>query len=160
MLMLISFLFAVIMILMYGISFLLDGGIRRVIMLVERQSIFFEDSRLKHRVVFERGTFMKCIYCSGIADTREHTPSKVFLAKSLPATLGMLPACKQCNNGFSINEVKVYLTIQLTKKICDNHDFNDKTKRLIEKFPVVAKEIEESIIKYEKYRLKKNILKT
>lgn len=52
--------------------------------LIEFNSNFLGDDDLRHRVVFERGSLMNCIYCSLEATTREHVPSKVFLSKPLP----------------------------------------------------------------------------
>jgi hypothetical protein len=57
------------------------------------------------RVVFRRGSDMQCVYCGEAADTREHCPSKVFLAKPYPSDLPVVPACEKCNNGFSADEL-------------------------------------------------------
>lgn len=70
----------------------------------------------------------------------------------------MLPACKKCNNNFSIDEVKVYLMIQLAKLIFDGISLNDKTKRLIEKYPVIAEELKENYLNVINMSLKKNLL--
>lgn len=48
----------------------------------------------------ERG----CIYCGKPAATREHIPSKAFLVEPYPEDLVTLPACFECNNGFSKDE--------------------------------------------------------
>lgn len=45
-----------------------------------------------------------CIYCGGHEDTREHIPSKVFLDPPLPSYLPVIGACRECNNGFSLDE--------------------------------------------------------
>ena len=45
-----------------------------------------------------------CIYCGGVAATREHVPSKVFLDVPLPENLPIVGACRPCNNGFSLDE--------------------------------------------------------
>lgn len=47
---------------------------------------------------------MYCVYCGDKADTREHCPSKTFLAKPYPTDLPTVPACKKCNNSFSSDE--------------------------------------------------------
>ncbi|RJQ39086.1 MAG: hypothetical protein C4550_05800 [Nitrospiraceae bacterium] len=59
----------------------------------------------KPRVVFERGSDMRCVYCGEAAETREHCPSKVFLTKPYPSDLPVVPACAKCNNGFSSDEL-------------------------------------------------------
>lgn len=45
-----------------------------------------------------------CIYCGGLAETREHVPSRVFLDAPLPGSLPVVGACRACNNGFSLDE--------------------------------------------------------
>lgn len=45
-----------------------------------------------------------CIYCGKPATTREHIPSKAFLIEPYPEDLATLPACFECNNGFSKDE--------------------------------------------------------
>lgn len=45
-----------------------------------------------------------CIYCGGYEETREHVPSKVFLDPPLPSYLPVVGACRDCNNGFSLDE--------------------------------------------------------
>ena len=46
-----------------------------------------------------------CIYCGKPATTREHIPSKAFLIEPYPEDLATLPACFECNNGFSNNTI-------------------------------------------------------
>lgn len=45
-----------------------------------------------------------CLYCGGPRETREHTPSRVFLEPPLPNNLPIIRACRECNNGFSLDE--------------------------------------------------------
>lgn len=45
-----------------------------------------------------------CIYCGGSSETREHTPSKVFLDAPFPENLPIVFSCRSCNNGFSLDE--------------------------------------------------------
>jgi len=45
-----------------------------------------------------------CVFCGGPNETRDHTPSRVFLDKPYPDNLGASPACEKCNNGFSADE--------------------------------------------------------
>jgi len=47
---------------------------------------------------------MICIYCGEEANTREHCPPKAFLQEPYPTDLPVLPACKDCNNGYSNDE--------------------------------------------------------
>ena len=72
---------------------------------------FWGDSKIRCRVDFRRNATNYCIYCGNLADTREHSPSKVFLHKPYPNDLPVLPACKRCNNSFSDDELysEVYI---------------------------------------------------
>ena len=45
-----------------------------------------------------------CIYCGGIADTRDHVPSRSLLDAPLPENLPVVGACRKCNNEFSSHE--------------------------------------------------------
>ncbi|MBZ2171666.1 hypothetical protein [Nitratidesulfovibrio sp. SRB-5] len=71
------------------------------------------DDRLRHHVVFERKTDMSCVFCGAHAETREHTPSKVFLSKPYPENLSVVPSCGECNNSFSSDELYTFLVIKL-----------------------------------------------
>lgn len=46
----------------------------------------------------------QCVYCGERPETREHVPPKVFLDKPYPAELQVVEACKECNQGFSVDE--------------------------------------------------------
>ena len=72
-----------------------------------RSGSFWGDSKMVPFIVYQRKSYMKCIYCGAEADTREHCPSKAFLELPLPTNLIVLPACNRCNNGFSSDELYV-----------------------------------------------------
>lgn len=74
----------------------------------------------RSRVVFERGSDMYCVYCGQSANTREHCPSKVFLAKPYPSDLPVVPACQKCNNGFSQDELYTKAFIEFYQNYCYN----------------------------------------
>lgn len=56
-----------------------------------------------------------CIYCGKPATTREHIPSKAFLIEPYPEDLATLPACFECNNGFSNDEEYVSCFLDVLK---------------------------------------------
>ena len=70
-------------------------------------------SQLKNRLVYSRKyTDMICIYCGEDAQTREHCPPISFFPEhDFSNNLRVLPACVDCNKGFSHDEelVKDYL---------------------------------------------------
>jgi hypothetical protein len=45
-----------------------------------------------------------CIYCGGLAETRDHVPSRNFLKAPYPENLPVVGACQKCNQGFSKDE--------------------------------------------------------
>src|SRR5215469_1001870 len=54
-----------------------------------------------------------CVYCGLIADSKDHAPPKCLMLPPLPSNLITLPACKECNNGFSFDEnvVRAFLSL-------------------------------------------------
>ena len=46
----------------------------------------------------------QCVFCGGVADTTDHTPPKCLLERPYPADLMTVPACENCNSGFSRDE--------------------------------------------------------
>lgn len=61
----------------------------------------------------------RCVYCSNIADTKDHAPPRCLLRPPLPANLITLPACLQCNNGFSFDENVVRAFVSLVSTHAD-----------------------------------------
>jgi hypothetical protein len=45
-----------------------------------------------------------CVYCGGSEETRDHVPSRILLDEPYPADLSVVPACRRCNAGFSLDE--------------------------------------------------------
>jgi hypothetical protein len=112
---------------------------------------YLGDYRLRHRVVFERDTYMSCVYCGNPSDTREHCPSKVFLEKPLPTDLPVVPSCKECNNSFSGDELYVSVLIELLKNYCYKEEYPLKAstmKRIKER-----KDAQEAVASFEKIRI-------
>ena len=77
---------------------------------------------LKPYLTFSRKGKHFCIYCGAESGTREHVPSKVFLDEPYPEDLPVLPACFNCNNGFSDDEAYVF-NFSITYK--DDLDYQD-----------------------------------
>src|SRR5947209_14710575 len=59
-----------------------------------------------------------CVYCGSVADTNDHAPPRCFLRRPLPSNLNLmtLPACGECNSGFSFDENLVKTILALTSK--------------------------------------------
>lgn len=45
-----------------------------------------------------------CLYCKETATTKDHVPPKSLLEKPFPNNLLTIPACKRCNQSFSLDE--------------------------------------------------------
>lgn len=45
-----------------------------------------------------------CVHCGGPDETVDHIPSKVLLDEPYPDNLMVASSCRQCNNGFSLDE--------------------------------------------------------
>ncbi len=88
---------------------------------------------LRSRVTFTRNGQHFCVYCGEKSDTREHCPSKVFLSEPYPNDLPTLPACFECNNSFSSDEIYTEMYIDALKFLSGNSNaLSDKTKRYME----------------------------
>ena len=54
-----------------------------------------------------------CVFCNGGSKgTRDHVPSRVFLDPPFPTNLPVVPACRDCNNGFSRDEEYLVCVIE------------------------------------------------
>ncbi|MDR7865773.1 MAG: hypothetical protein RIN56_03090 [Sporomusaceae bacterium] len=76
---------------------------------------FYGDSRLRHKIVYDKESYSECIYCGTKADSREHIPSKVFLERPYPENLAIVPACSTCNNSFSKDELFLSILVEKLK---------------------------------------------
>jgi hypothetical protein len=45
-----------------------------------------------------------CAYCGGLASTKDHTPPRNLLRSPLPNHTITVPACRECNEGYSFDE--------------------------------------------------------
>lgn len=72
-----------------------------------------------------------CVYCHGSIETREHTPSRVFLDEPYPENLPIVGACRECNNGFSLDEE--YMACLIECVICGTTDVNKLRRNNIKK---------------------------
>lgn len=45
-----------------------------------------------------------CVHCGGKTETRDHSPSRIFLDNPYPTNLPVLACCDDCNQSFSLDE--------------------------------------------------------
>lgn len=90
-----------------------------------------------------------CIYCGGHPDTREHVPSKVFLDPPLPSYLPVVGACKDCNNGFSLDEEYLACLIECVLAGCTDPGLVTRARvaKTLQHSPALQARLEEA--KYE-----------
>jgi len=95
-----------------------------------RQRQEFIDQRLKR----------SCIYCGKGRLTREHAPSKTFLDRPYPENLPVVSACKDCNNGFSLDEEYLSALIECTLRGSADaaNASRPKVREILERSPALA----------------------
>lgn len=78
-----------------------------------------------------------CAYCGRNTETRDHIPSKVFLDEPYPTNLPVVPACKTCNEGFSMDEEYVACLVECVLKGSAKPDDikREKIRRILERKP-------------------------
>lgn len=57
----------------------------------------------------------QCAYCGSATSTRDHVPSKVLLDRPYPKNLPVVPACRECNESFSVDEEYVACMIECAR---------------------------------------------
>lgn len=91
-------------------------------------------------------TLAFCAFCCGPTGTKDHCPSKVFLDEPLPANLPVVPACAECNNGFSADEE--YLACLIACVDAGSTEPQDlareKIRRILTSKPALRARIEQS----------------
>lgn len=87
-----------------------------------------------------------CAFCCGPTGTKDHCPSKVFLDEPLPENLPVVPACLECNRGFSSDEE--YVACLITCVIAGSAEPQDldreKIRRILASKPALRARIEQS----------------
>ncbi len=91
-----------------------------------------------------------CIYCGDKATTREHVPSKTLLAEPYPTNLPTIPACFNCNNGFSFDEQYFSYYLEVLKSfIYEDYICNEKILTTLNKSHSLKSLIESQIKKVD-----------
>lgn len=82
----------------------------------------YSDDNLRHLLEKNKRFKSVCIYCrSNQAKSKEHLPSRVFLDTPYPNEYSIVPACENCNIGFSADEVYVSCFVdRLRNALSDN----------------------------------------
>lgn len=85
-----------------------------------------------------------CIYCGGRPETREHTPSRIFLDEPFPENLPIVRSCGECNNKFSGDEEYLACLIECARvgSTLPNLIGRDKVRHALANSPNLASRIE------------------
>lgn len=88
---------------------------------------------------------MSCAFCGGSTGTRDHCPSRVFLDEPYPTDLPVVPACAECNNGFSKDEEYLACLISCTLVGSTDPDLveREKTRRILRAKPALRARLEQ-----------------
>ena len=114
---------------------------------------YIGDERMRPYLTYKKENSY-CIYCSNIADSREHLPPRVFIDIHNKNEWNIVPACKICNNGYSEDEQFVACAIEyiLAMVYFNGEIQRDKIKRTFEKRPRMLEKIK-SLCKIERGNL-------
>ncbi len=87
-----------------------------------------------------------CAFCGGGTGTRDHCPSRVFLDQPYPDNLPVVPACSDCNAGFSQDEqyLACLLSCVLAGSTCPSKIARPKIQRILSETPALRARIEQS----------------
>lgn len=88
----------------------------------------------------------RCVYCGGKTETRDHVPSKVLLDEPYPSNLPRVPACRHCNESFSMDEEYIACLIEcvLIGSANVDHIERHKVRRILSKKPALAARLRQS----------------
>lgn len=91
-------------------------------------------------------TLGTCAFCAGKTGTRDHCPSKIFLDDPFPENLPVVPACKSCNSGFSLDEE--YLACMISAVLAGTAEpdkiARKKIAKILKRKPALRSRIEAS----------------
>jgi len=82
-----------------------------------------------------------CLYCGSRTENREHIPSRVLLNTPYPENLPVLPCCKQCNSGFSLDEEYFACLVECARTGSIDSVVRPKIRRILQESPMLASRI-------------------
>lgn len=89
-----------------------------------------------------------CACCGAYGNTRDHIPSKALLDLPFPENLPIVPACKGCNHGFSLDEeyFACFIDCVLADSTSITSSISEKTKKTFKHNPFLLNKIEQNKI--------------
>lgn len=94
----------------------------------------------------DKRTLDFCAFCGGGTGTRDHCPSRVFLDEPYPENLPVVPACSDCNAGFSEDEEYFACLVSciIAGSTAPDAMPREKTNRILKSKPALRARIEQS----------------
>lgn len=83
------------------------------------------------QLYFDERHLVNCAYCGGAIENRDHVPSKVLLDKPYPYQLPVVGSCKECNEGFSLDEEWLACFVECC--VCGTTDPTKINRKKVEK---------------------------
>jgi len=80
----------------------------------------------------------RCTYCGLDFDSRDHIPSRVLLDEPYPSNLPVVPACSECNSGFSLDEEYVACLVECARVGAVESVERPKIRRILATKPALA----------------------
>lgn len=84
-----------------------------------------------------------CVHCGAADETRDHSPSRVFLDEPFPENLPHSPACRRCNNVISKDEeyLACLLECVLAGEVVPSMFLREKIANCLRRSPALAESI-------------------
>lgn len=88
---------------------------------------------------------MMCAHCGSATGTRDHVPSRVLLDEPYPENLPVVPACANCNTGFSLDEEYLACAIEYALSGGGRDSIRRaKVRRILDAKPALASRLEQA----------------
>jgi hypothetical protein len=105
-----------------------------------------------------------CYSCNGVPATRDHVPAKVFLDEPFPDNLPIVGACRDCNEGASVDEEYVACLLEVAACGFSSEPERPKIRRIFRERPAIAARLgravtPEGYIAVERERVRRVITK-
>ena len=106
-------------------------------------SNYVGDKRIRPYLSYGKNKESYCIYCSNIADSREHLPPRIFVDTPNINEWNIVPACRNCNNGYSEEEQLVACIVEYIIALIyyKGEIQREKIKHTFEKRPKILEKI-------------------
>lgn len=82
-----------------------------------------------------------CVYCGRVTQTRDHVPSRVLLNEPYPENLPVVPACEECNRGYSLDEEYFACLVECARAGSVQATQRPKIIRILSQSPALAEKI-------------------